>query len=202
VKCLLSQRVMKKFLVRITRKLSERKKEIVRHYTVRSDLVLDAGCGNGYYTQTLMSNINHVVGVDLNSKSLCDYKRKIGKKASVIRAALESLPFKHNAFDQCLLLDSLEHSKNPILVLKQVHGFLNQSGQLIATMPNWYNQLLDREKLLHKHFHSSFGWKRILEQSYFKVIFITSMGLPILDSRALANHLHFFGFWLLFVARA
>jgi len=183
-------------------KLSVRKKEIVRNRTVKANLVLDAGCGNGYYTQTIMSKVKDIVGVDLNLESLRDYKRKVGKKASVIRAALENLPFRDNSFDQCLLLDSLEHSKDPMSVLKQIHSFLNQNGQLIATMPNWYNQLLDREKLLHKHFHSSFGWKRILEQSHFNVIFVTCMGLPILDLRVLASHLHIFGFWLLFVARA
>lgn len=174
---------------------------MVKNLIVKADLVLDAGCGNGYYTQMVMSKVKNIVGVDLAIETLRDYKHGIGKKASVIRAALENLPFRDNSFDQCLLLDSLEHSKDPISVLKQIHSFLNQNGQLIATMPNWYNQLFDRGKLLHKHFHSSLGWKRILEQSHFKVIFVTCMGLPILDLSVLANHLHIFGFWLLFVAR-
>ena len=174
---------------------------MVRNLTVKGDWLLDAGCGDGFHTQTIVNKVENIVGVDLNIESLCKYKRRIGKKAFVIRARLENLPFRTNSFDQCLLLDSLEHTRNPLSVLKQIQNLLKRDGQLIATMPNWYNQLLDREKLLHRQFHSSFGWKRILEQSSFKVTFTTCMGFPILDLRVLANHLHIFGFWLLFIAR-
>lgn len=201
LRCLISQDITQKSTTLMHRKLSARKKEMVRNLAIKADWVLDAGCGNGYYTQEILTKVENIVGVDLSIESLRSYKHRIGKKASVIKAALENLPFRHSSFDQCLLLDSLEHSKDPTSVLKQIHDSLHQNGQLIATMPNWYNLLLDREKL-HTHFHSSVGWKKVLEQSRFKVIFMTCMGFPILDSAVLTNHLHVFGFWLLFVARA
>lgn len=98
--------------------------------------VLDMGCASGYFARELKKKNCRSWGVDNDKEAL-----KIAKKYCE-EVALQDLdqplqlPFKKKFFDDILLLDVLEHLKNPELLLEQIKPFLGPNGKMIISVPN------------------------------------------------------------------
>ena len=97
--------------------------------------VLDLGCGNGDYSKRLKNLGFQVLAADLDEKRF-RYSGDISfKKCDITR----ELPFEDNSFDFCLLLEVIEHLRNPYLVMSELGRILKPKGELILSTPNILN---------------------------------------------------------------
>jgi len=161
-----------------------------------TEVLLDGGCGWGIHSEGFEDKTCWLIGLDTVKKHLIDYHKRIHNNVSCILASLAYLPFRPNSFDGCILQDSLEHTKNPLKVLRQIESIISPSGILVATVPNWFSFFLDANPFsakAHHHFHSSLGWKRLFKKAGFQNCDVFSVAFPILNSPFLARHFHLFG---------
>jgi CMP-N,N'-diacetyllegionaminic acid synthase len=133
---------------RISAKEEHKMKKVATHISPK-DLILDVGAYDAAVLDYLkLEDKNQYVGVDLH---------KIHpqvKKCDIIK---EEIPFPKNAFNKILLLDTLEHLENPLLILNKIKSHLKPDGQVIITVPNGENltkmivSLASPKKYLEKH---------------------------------------------------
>lgn len=122
----------------------KRRQHVVRKLPLGKSKVLDVGCGEHKI-------IRSAVGVDI-------YPYKDTDKISYA----ENLLFKDESFDSAVMLEVIEHLKNPEKAIKEIHRVLKKNGQIIISTPNvdiaWKNNLVcldpyiwkKMEKFAHK----------------------------------------------------
>lgn len=105
------------------------------------NLVLDSGCGEGYYT-THFAESNTVLGIDI-SKDALKYAAKRCKKATFAVASISDIPIADNSVDVVLNIFAPDSPKEFSRVLKK-------DGRLIEALP-LENHLFElKEKIYEK----------------------------------------------------
>jgi 2-polyprenyl-3-methyl-5-hydroxy-6-metoxy-1,4-benzoquinol methylase len=106
----------------------------------RNQEVLDIGCGEGFLAVELAKNGNRITGVDAlpeaaETSALSDYY------SADLDQGLDEVVRRLNGkrFDRVLLLDILEHLRNPERILAQCHYLVEKNGQVIVSVPNIAN---------------------------------------------------------------
>ncbi|MCD6386439.1 class I SAM-dependent methyltransferase [Candidatus Sumerlaeota bacterium] len=102
------------------------------------DLILDVGCGAGYYVGEFSVRGARVIGLDIDRETIGR-----GVPAWIIQkynpvftvADARHLPFSDNVFDKVVILDCLEHIEEDGKVLSEVYRVLKDGGKLILTVP-------------------------------------------------------------------
>ena len=97
--------------------------------------VLDLGCGNGDYSQRLSSLGFDVTATDLDTERF-RYQDNFKFRACDIT---KGLPFDNESFDYILLLEVVEHLKNPYFVFSEILRVLKKDGVFILSTPNILN---------------------------------------------------------------
>ena len=106
------------------------------HIDLKDKLVLDVGCGNGYYLfRMLGAKAKAAVGVDPFLLSVMQF-HAINKYAQTHRAAVlplgvDDVPESCGCFDAVFSMGLLYHRREPQKHLAQLHGFLKPGGQVI-----------------------------------------------------------------------
>jgi len=116
-------------------------------------LVLDAGCGIGNITAKY-SSLYSVVGIDeqICSVEYC-HKHRDGNYA---QASLYHLPFRDNVFDLILFLDTIEHVREPFVVLKELSRVLKSGSTILICTMNYASPFwLILEHTWHRFFGGS-----------------------------------------------
>lgn len=100
--------------------------------------VLELGCAAGAMTAVLRSHYEcRVTGLEYDAKAL-EHARPFCDAA--IQADLDDdawpsrLP--QQSFDTVLAADVLEHLRDPLQCLRQIHGLLGSDGELVVSVPN------------------------------------------------------------------
>ena len=99
--------------------------------------VLDLGCGEGFFAAELKGNGNRIVGVDALAQPVHRevfekyYKADLDDGIAPVIGELRG-----QRFDRVLLLDVLEHLKNPDRLLKRSAEVLKSDGAIIVSVPN------------------------------------------------------------------
>jgi ubiquinone/menaquinone biosynthesis C-methylase UbiE len=116
--------------------------------------LLDVGCGAGDFIEAFSFYLPKLdfTGIDISKKAIDRAKsRKI--KAKFLVSEAEKIPFKDNFFDMVTCFDVLEHVKNPMLMVKEMHRVLKVNGTFQAFIPTEDN-IFSPEGLLIK-----LGWR-------------------------------------------
>jgi ubiquinone/menaquinone biosynthesis C-methylase UbiE len=94
--------------------------------------LLDLGCGTGL-TLTALERFGLPVGLDCFFEALqyCAKRRA----HCLVMSTGESLPFRQASFALATSLDSIEHTSDPVRVLRELHRTLAPSGWLLLTAP-------------------------------------------------------------------
>ncbi|HYL75975.1 MAG TPA: bifunctional glycosyltransferase/class I SAM-dependent methyltransferase [Bryobacteraceae bacterium] len=153
--------------------------------TGRNHEVLDIGCGEGFLAVELAKNGNRITGVDALPEaaklaSLSDYY------SADLNDGLDDVVrrLKGKRFDRILLLDILEHLRNPERILEQCHDLVERNGQIVVSVPNIANihvrlqlmfgkfnyterGLLDRT---HVRFYTRKTARALLEQAGYRIV--------------------------------
>lgn len=109
---------------------------LANHIDLKDKLVLDVGCGNGYYLfRMLGAGARAAVGVDPFLLYVMQF-HAINKfvqtnHASVLPLGAEGVPEHCGCFDAVFSMGILYHRREPKEHLQQLHGFLRPGGQIV-----------------------------------------------------------------------
>ena len=98
--------------------------------------VLEAGCGVGAQTVTLVRNSPNafIVSVDISRASVCEAERKVAAagltNAHFQQADIFDLPYGPNSFDHIFVCFVLEHLSRPVEALCALKKHLRQGGSI------------------------------------------------------------------------
>lgn len=87
---------------------------------IKPNSILDAGCGEGMVLSFISSiRVKRRVGIDLSTDALKMAKKNV-KSATFRKMDATKIKYKDNAFDCVLILEVLEHLKNPEKAIREV----------------------------------------------------------------------------------
>ena len=93
---------------------------------------LDLGCGDGDYSAALQK-----LGFDVLAGDIDEHRfRHHGQIPFQCCDMTRPLPFAKEAFDYVILMEALEHLKNPYDVLAEIHRVIKKGGSLVLSTPN------------------------------------------------------------------
>src|SRR5689334_16933642 len=103
------------------------------------DVILDAGCGDGFYLHVL-SKLGKfkITGLDFDKNALESAKKNLKgvKQIKIMHGSVMELPFKANTFDKIVLTEVAEHLPDDLKGLKEIYRVLKPGGILVLTVPN------------------------------------------------------------------
>lgn len=153
--------------------LKRRARRIIEELELKEgDVVLDAGCGDGFYLH-LLSELGKfkITGLDFDKKALESAKKNLKgvRNVNIMQGSVMELPFKANTFNKVVLTEVAEHLPDDLKGLKEIYRVLKPGGILVLTVPNhnypflWdpINKIL--EATSGKHIKSGF-WAGIWNQ--------------------------------------
>ncbi len=120
--------------------------------------VLDIGAGEGFFAAELAGSGNRIVGIDnrlMPTESARFEQYFTADLEQGIAPVVRQLDGK--LFDRVLLLDVLEHLRNPEQILRQSHEVLKSDGLLIVSLPNIANIYVRLMLLLGRFDYSERG---------------------------------------------
>ncbi|ODS31306.1 MAG: two-component response regulator [Candidatus Scalindua rubra] len=85
----------------------------------RGDRILDAGCGNGYFSLYIKDKFRKIYGAEI-AKEAANIAQKQGTVLSIMDLNL-SLSYKDSTFDAVACLEVLEHSLDPVYLLDEIY---------------------------------------------------------------------------------
>ena len=100
------------------------------------DKVLDAGCGTGVYLEELLRLGLDVTGVDEDENILKYAANSRGRGSTLIKAALQDLPFESSSFDKVISVCTLEFVDKPLLALAELSRVIKKDGILLLGFLN------------------------------------------------------------------
>jgi SAM-dependent methyltransferase len=122
--------------------------------------VLDCGCNDGTYIETVRLRGHRTVGVDLIPINI-ERARILYPSNFFYIMDIEDLKFPDGSFDTVIFTETIEHMVDPRKGLREIHRVLRKDGRLLCTTtyipnePTHYQDFSDKEvflKLLEEFF--------------------------------------------------
>lgn len=148
--------------------------------------VLDVGCARGASLPILQGYGFQAIGLDISRAALGHAKTQ-----SAVCGALPRTPFADSSFDGVLLLDVIEHIRNPLDALCELYRLLRPGGVAIVTTPN-VNSIM--RPLMGKKWHGLQDPTHVLFYSYFSLAhLLRAAGLQPVAWRTVSHSLPLLG---------
>ncbi|MHC1704353.1 MAG: class I SAM-dependent methyltransferase [Tenuifilaceae bacterium] len=105
---------------------------------IAGKLLLDAGCGTGWFSKFAADRGAVVTSMDLGENLLAQVALKCETKR-VVGSILE-IPFPDNTFDFVVSSEVIEHVPDPYKAIQELYRVLKPGGTIVLTTPNkiWY----------------------------------------------------------------
>jgi O-antigen biosynthesis protein len=149
------------------------------------NMVMDLGCASGQLGRSLLelNKARHLVGVELFEPAA----KEARKYYDVVYVAdIDTLRLDYDKdFDVVICGDILEHLKEPLSILRQIHAWLKNDGLIICSVPNIRYWRILKDLVLkgewkyeasgildhtHLRFFTVRSFKRLLAEACFKVV--------------------------------
>lgn len=124
-------------------------RKYLKNHLTNESVVLDAGCGDGGMIAEFKSQLQSIIGIDIN-ESLLKKNNAVDKK---IIGSLESIPLASNSIDLAVSEFVLEHLQNPLAVFKEISRVLKPDGVFIFITPNVINPIMALSNILPFKLH-------------------------------------------------
>jgi len=97
--------------------------------------VLELGCGYGLWTEALLQISDKIIVVDASKTLIKNIQDRFGNKVTCHNCLFEHFETEER-FDTIVAAHILEHSADPVALLKRSSGWLKRDGKLIIVVPN------------------------------------------------------------------
>jgi len=99
-------------------------------------LVLDLGCGHGYWLDVVGSRYEQAIGIDVSTARFSERPSAPSSWTFLQRDLAEGLPVDSDSVDAVHANQLIEHVPNPLSLALEVHRVLRVGGLFVATTPN------------------------------------------------------------------
>ncbi|MEW6376487.1 MAG: class I SAM-dependent methyltransferase [Thermodesulfobacteriota bacterium] len=185
--------------------LMHKKMKHVLKYVQPGNALIDVGCGIGEFLVRLQDRFHTLVGVDISQPEIEFAKKRLGNSSNVFLhcGKLESFHFPDEHFNVCLCPDVLEHVPTLFPLLQEIYRILRTHGDLIVTVPNWYDIIVSKilnKNPQHVNTFTPWHWMAILKKAGFKIRFYRAIDFPLISSEFLSKKIPILGMCILIVA--
>ncbi len=100
---------------------------------------LEVGCGTGGFLEAACDKFDDVLGVDIALRWLVIAQKRLqesGRRATLVCACAEYLPFRDDAFQLVVANDVIEHVRGQVELLREGRRVLGRDGALLLSTPN------------------------------------------------------------------
>ena len=148
--------------------------------------ILDIACGTGELSLKIAERGCRVYGIDISEKGITSAKylaerRRIRCEFRV--ESVEDLPWPEEYFDKVVCSSSLEHFKDDIKALREIHRILKPNGRVVLTSDSFTYPISDELKEIHRktsHVVNYYTPEKLKEQ-------FRKSGLKMIRSKYLLN---------------
>ena len=115
--------------------------------------ILDIACGGGTLSLKIAEKECEVCGIDISEDEIKSAKRlaeREGINCEFEVGSAEDLPYPNGYFDKVVCSSSLEHFKDDIKALKEMHRVLKPNGSVVLTVDSLTYPISDELKEKHK----------------------------------------------------
>jgi 2-polyprenyl-3-methyl-5-hydroxy-6-metoxy-1,4-benzoquinol methylase len=140
--------------------------------------LLDCGAATGFLMECARSRGASVYGIELSEFGADSIAKTFGQDR-VFRGQIEDSSFadvSEGTFDIITMTDFIEHTRDPISVLKKAHSLLARNGRLLITTPNassFSRKVMGKYwphyKLEHLYYFSPQNLNKLLEHLGFQI---------------------------------
>lgn len=99
-------------------------------------IVIDLGCGSGYFSIPLSKKVKRVYGIDLQKEMLDYLKQKIEKQKieniELILSKADKIPLINNCTNILLTVNTLHEFESRTEVISEIQRLISKNGQLIV----------------------------------------------------------------------
>jgi len=124
------------------------RKMIAQNISKEDILLLDVGCGSGWFAKYFVPRGKKVVSMDISFANVSKAMTSVSSpNHAAVVADVYQLPFAENTFDCIVASEIMEHLYEPKLFVKKLIYALKPGGKLIITTP--YNEKLEYYLCVH-----------------------------------------------------
>ena len=103
--------------------------------TKKDDIILDAGCGSGFFSYEIAKRCKTAVGIDWNLNiSRSSWAMRKQPNVAYVIGDVQKLPFADEKFDKILLSSVLQMVEDDETLLKECHRVLKKKGTLVLSV--------------------------------------------------------------------
>ena len=103
--------------------------------------ILDLGCNNCKWAESMGYTKYDYIGIDINEKTLKIAKSN-GHNVMKYNLERETVPFKKGVFDMVIAKDVLEHIYSFVDITKEINRVLKRNGKLFVSVPAEFSFIL------------------------------------------------------------
>ena len=153
--------------------------ETVPYSTSNDERLLDLGCGDGRYLVPSVKEKGYVgIGLDPNTEVALKLTKKRFEKQDdkffLIKGVAELIPLKSSTVAVVLCNSTMDHTLEPLLVLKEIHRTLKKNGILILWQGIYCKQTAEHET--HLRVFTKNSLKDMLTESGFLITLSKFLG--------------------------
>ena len=115
--------------------------------------ILDVACGGGTLSLKIAEKGCKVHRIDVSEDAINSAKRLAEREGIACEfevGSAEDLPYPNRCFDKVVCSSSLEHFKDDIKALKEMHRILNPNGSVVLTTDSFTYPINDELKEMHR----------------------------------------------------
>lgn len=106
-----------------------------------SEVILDAGCGGGFFTYEIARKCKLCIGIDWNLYKGLSLAMGSQSNVAYVKGDVQKLPFMSGVFDKLLLSSVLQMVKDDRALLEECYRVLKGNGILVLSVPLEYIHL-------------------------------------------------------------
>ena len=137
--------------------------QVIRGWLVEQfnegDVVLELGCGTGFYSEMVIGRVKQVTATDLAPEMIEQAKRNLAQFTNV-EVRIEdcyNTSFKDNVFDGVLMANLLHIVMDPLAVLMEGHRVLKDNGRIVIVDGTGYGMSFVKKMALGIRFLRRYG---------------------------------------------
>ena len=121
-------------------KMWELRFKTLNSFSVRKSNLLDVGCGEGLFLEIAKEN-----GWDVTGTEISGFAAKYGRDnlgLNIFEGEVMDAGFPDKTFDAITMWHVLEHTRNPMTILKEIKRIIKDNGVFILAVPNLDNKIM------------------------------------------------------------